>query len=95
MKRGNNYVAWFNRIARMSTDFVVCVKDGTILGVIGVDDASHERGDRKRADEMKDRALNAAGLRIVRVQAKALPDEAAIQAMTGAGEPTPRLAARS
>jgi very-short-patch-repair endonuclease len=86
VKRGNNYAAWFNRISRMSADFVVCAKDSTILAVIELDDATHERSDRKTADEKKDRALTAAGLRIVRVQAKALPDEAAIKSLFSAAE---------
>jgi len=51
-----------------------------------LDDASHERGSRKAADEKKDRALTAAGLRIVRLQAKSLADEAAIRAMVLASQ---------
>ena len=65
----------------MSADFVICAKDSSILAVIELDDATHERADRKAADEKKYRALTAAGLRVNRIQAKALPDEAAIRAM--------------
>jgi len=87
VKRGNNYGTWFNRISRMSADFVICAKDSTVLAVIELDDATHERANRKAADDKKDRALTAAGLRIVRMQAKALPDEVAIRSMIAPQSP--------
>jgi len=79
VKKGNNYQAWSNRINRMSADFVVCNKDSSIVAVIELDDATHEREDRQAADAKKDRALGAAGVQIVRWQAKAIPDLATIQ----------------
>ncbi len=81
VKKGNNFAAWFNRISQLSADFVICAKDSSVLAVIELDDSSHEREDRKAADHKKTRALTAAGLRIIRVQAKALPDEAGIKAL--------------
>jgi hypothetical protein len=86
VKKGNNYAVWFNRISRMSVDFVICAKDSSILAVIELDDASHSREDRRAADAKKDRALTAAGLQIIRLHANALPDEAAIKALI---EPKP------
>ena len=80
VKKGNNFQAWQNRINRMSADFVVCSKDSSIVAVIELDDASHEREDRKAADAKKDKALSAAGVRVIRWQAKSLPDEASIKA---------------
>ena len=94
VKKGNNFQGWLNRINRMSADFVVCSKDSSIVAVIELDDASHERSDRKVADAKKDKALSAAGVRIIRWQAKSLPDEAAIKAVfhppqgAPAGRPT-------
>ena len=79
VKKGNNYQAWFNRINRMSADFVVCNKDSSIVAVIELDDATHQREDRQAADAKKDKALASAGVRIVRWQAKSIPDIAAIQ----------------
>jgi very-short-patch-repair endonuclease len=84
VKKGNNYRAWANRINRMSADFVVCSKDSSIVAVIELDDASHEREDRKVADTKKDKALSAAGVRVIRWHAKSLPDEVAIKAAFGA-----------
>lgn len=81
VKKGNNFGEWFNRINRLSADFVLCSKDSTIVAVIELDDASHEKADRQAADAKKDKALSSAGIRIVRWQAKSIPDEAAIKAM--------------
>ena len=81
VKKGNNFSEWFNRINRMSADFVVCTKDSTIVAVIELDDASHEKADRQTADAKKDKALISAGIRIVRCQVKSIPDEATIKTM--------------
>lgn len=80
VKKGNNHQAWSNRINRMSADFVVCSKDSSIVAVIELDDATHQREDRQAADAKKDKALASANVRIVRWQAKSIPDIAAIQA---------------
>jgi len=81
VKKGNDFQAWSNRINRMSADFVVCNKDSSIVAVIELDDATHQRKDRQTADAKKDKALSSADIRIVRLQAKALPDIVAIQSM--------------
>jgi very-short-patch-repair endonuclease len=80
VKKGHNYQAWFNRINRMSADFVVCKKDSSIVAVIELDDASHQNKDRQAADAKKDKALSSADICIVRWQAKAIPDIGVIQA---------------
>jgi very-short-patch-repair endonuclease len=80
VKKGNNFQAWNNRINRMSADFVVCAKDSTIVAVVELDDSSHEREDRKAADAKKNKALKAAGIRLVRWHVKRLPNGAAIRA---------------
>jgi very-short-patch-repair endonuclease len=80
VKKGNNYRAWFNRINRMSADFVVCNKDSSIVAVVELDDATHQKEERQAADAKKDKALSSAGIRIVRWHVKDIPDIAAIQA---------------
>ena len=77
--KGNNYRAWVNRINRMSADFVVCNKDSSIVAVIELDDATHQKGDRQAADAKKDKALASADVRVIRWQAKAIPNVATIQ----------------
>ena len=79
VKKGNNFQSWNNRINRMSADFVVCNKDSSIVAVIELDDSTHQREDRQAADEKKDRALASAEVRIVRWQAKSIPDIASIK----------------
>lgn len=86
VKRGFNVVEWNNRINRMSLDFVICRKDGAVLAAVELDDRSHEKASRVAADAKKERALAAAGIRLIRWQASALPDEATIrQALTQSG----------
>jgi Protein of unknown function (DUF2726) len=80
VKKGNNFGEWFNRINRMSADFVVCLKDSTIVAVVELDDASHEKAERQAADAKKDKALTSAGIRILRWHVKSIPDEGAIKA---------------
>jgi hypothetical protein len=77
---GHNFQAWMNRINRMSVDYLVCLKDATIVAAIELDDQTHARSDRKVADEKKSKALADAGIVLIRWQAGSLPDEAAIRA---------------
>lgn len=79
VKAKQNFHAWNNRINRLSADFVVCAKDAKVLAVIELDDASHRTPERLRTDAKKNMALESAGLRIIRWQAKSLPDEATIR----------------
>ena len=78
VKKGNNFGAWNNRINRLSADFVVCTKDASVAAVIELDDATHHSETRRAADAKKEKALRAAGVRLLRWQARDLPDEAAI-----------------
>jgi len=79
VKKGFNFNEWNNRINRMSLDFLVCLKDSTVVAAIELDDKSHEKQSRIEADAKKDKALSAAGIAIIRWQAGALPDETAIR----------------
>jgi len=79
VKKGHNQQSWRNRINRMSADFVICAKDASVLAVIELDDATHTRADRKQADAKKDKAVAAAGIRILRWSVKAIPDVASIR----------------
>ena len=73
--------AWFNRINRMSVDFVICAPDGAkILAAIELDDSSHERFDRIKADNKKDKALASAGIRMIRWPVRGMPNSHQIRA---------------
>ncbi|MFT4173926.1 MAG: DUF2726 domain-containing protein [Rhodocyclaceae bacterium] len=71
--------AAFCSIAQKSLDFVVCGPDGTVLAVIELDDNSHLRPTRRRADSTKDAALASAGIRVIRWKAQDLPDTETIR----------------
>ena len=61
----------FNRISRKHVDFVVCDKnDLSILGVIELDDQSHKSARRKARDNFLDRALTAADIPLMHIQAQ-------------------------
>jgi very-short-patch-repair endonuclease len=79
VRKGNSHQSWTNRINRMSVDFVVCHKDSTIVAVIELDDATHEQQERRTADARKDKALASAAVRLIRWQARSIPDIATIQ----------------
>lgn len=80
VKKGHNHQSWSNRINRMSADFVVCNKDSSIVAVIELDDATHQKPDRQAADAKKNKALASAEIKVIRWQAKAMPEGSAIKA---------------
>ena len=84
VKRGADLARWNKRIRHLRYDFVVCARDATVLAAIDLEDtASRSAGDSARADRIKGRASAAAGVRLLRWQARALPDQAAIEAAFG------------
>ncbi|TAN46330.1 MAG: DUF2726 domain-containing protein [Methylococcaceae bacterium] len=83
IKKGHNFGKWFNRINRLSADFVICNKDSSIIAVIELDDSTHNTQERKITDAKKDNAIQAAGLRIIRLEAKQLPSESTLTKLIG------------
>ena len=79
VKKGHPFHRWNNRINRMSVDFLVCLKDSTIVAAVELDDGTHARPDRIEADAKKGKALSAAGIPLVRWTVDALPDAKAIR----------------
>lgn len=79
VKKGFRFHEWNNRINRMSLDFLVCLKDSSIVAAIELDDKSHERAARMEVDAKKEKALAAAGITLVRWHVSAMPDEATIR----------------
>jgi len=70
---------WLNRVNQKSADFVVCKKDFSVLVVIELDDSTHTRPSRRKADGDKERAINDAGLPVLRWHVKAMPSIEEIQ----------------
>lgn len=77
--KGHNFNRWNNSINRMSLDYVVCLKDFTIVAAVELDDKSHLKASRIDADSKKEKALSAAGITLLRWNVGDLPDEAAIR----------------
>ncbi|MDP3511705.1 MAG: DUF2726 domain-containing protein [Sulfuritalea sp.] len=73
IESGRDYRAAFNRIASKYVDFVVCLTDFTVVAVVELDDKSHARPDRVRADTTKDNALRLAGHPILRFKVHRMP----------------------
>jgi very-short-patch-repair endonuclease len=79
-QRGGWSQAIFNRISRLSLDFLILNPDTSIVAAVELDDATHSREDRRRADARKSHALQSAGVPLIRWTAKSLPDGPAILA---------------
>jgi hypothetical protein len=79
IKKGHNSNHWNNRINRMSLDYVVCLKDFTVVAVVELDDKTHLKAHRIDADSKKEKALTSAGIKLLRWNVVGLPDEAAIR----------------
>lgn len=79
VKKGFKFNEWNNKINRMSLDYLVCLKDSTIVAAIELDEKSHEKQSRIEADKKKDKALSDAGITIIRWNVRDLPDEEKIR----------------
>ena len=66
-------IAVLNRYNRLSADFVVCNADAVVERVVELDDRSHNREAARSRDAKKNTVLNAAGISVVRFQARAIP----------------------
>jgi very-short-patch-repair endonuclease len=79
VKKGFKFNEWNNRINRMSLDYLVCLKDSTIVAAVELDEKSHEKQSRIEADKKKNKALSDAGITIIRWNVSDLPDEEKIR----------------
>jgi len=85
VKSGYSFQAWNNRINRMSVSFAVCNQESSIVAVIEFDDSVHLKEQRAEDEAKKSKALASAGIRVLRWQAKSLPNIAEIQQIINAG----------
>lgn len=87
-KPGLKHLQAFRAISQKSVDFLVCDPAMNVVCAIELDDQTHGRADRRRADVTKSLALASAGVKLVRWQAKALPSVGEIaQAVLGSEPP--------
>jgi very-short-patch-repair endonuclease len=94
VKKGHKFHVWHNRINQLTADFVVCGKDSSVVAVIELDDSTHDSQRRKDTDAKKDKALNAAGIKVVRWTTKELPNGEQIRAQLVAQQAVPADVAR-
>ncbi len=79
VNKGFNFGVWNNHINRMSLDFIVCLKDSTIIAAVELDDITYEKEIRVKADVQKGKALSAAGIELIHWHVSELPDEKTIR----------------
>lgn len=71
---------WLGKILAKHVDFVLCEPANlTPLMAIELDDASHERPDRRERDEFVDHAFESAGLPLLRIKNNSSYDPAALR----------------
>lgn len=59
----------FNKISAKHLDFVICrIEDLSVACAVELDDASHQRAERRARDEFVDAALNAAGITVLHIK---------------------------
>ncbi|MBE0576398.1 MAG: DUF2726 domain-containing protein [Desulfuromonadales bacterium] len=62
----SHFYSSLNRINKKHVDFVICQKDDLkIIGIVELDDKSHNRSDRKKRDEFVDKVLSEVGIPIL------------------------------
>lgn len=72
---------WFNRICRMSIDYVIVAADSqTVLVAIELDDWTHQSQRRMQQDAKKDKAVSSAGIPMMRYHAEAMPEANVLRA---------------
>ena len=70
---GPEKLSSFNRINRMSVDFVLCDAQLNTLLAIELDDSTHDRPARVEKDLKKDTVLAIAGIRLIRIRVESIP----------------------
>jgi hypothetical protein len=82
VRHGHDSQTWTRRVRHLQYDFVVCSPDTTTLVAIQLEDSVRSEKDLTNADRIK-RASNAAGVRLLRWHARALPQHTEIQTEFG------------
>jgi hypothetical protein len=83
VRRGHDSRTWTRRVRHLQYDFVVCLPDATTLVAIQLDDNTRSDKTLTRADRIKQRASDAAGVRLMHWQSSALPQHTEIQTAFG------------
>jgi hypothetical protein len=84
-----NRLAIRNRFNQLVADFVLCRPDFTVVAIIELDDSSHAAPDRQEADQRKTKAVESAGLRLIRIPAGPVPSEDMLRQLLQEESPPP------
>lgn len=80
IKAGRDFYKYFNAIAQQSVDYLVCLKDFTIVAAVELDDKSHYSKDAQKRDDKKTHNLKAAEIPLIRWHAEFMPTVEQIRA---------------
>ena len=78
---GPEKLSSFNRISRMSIDYVVCDAQLNTLLAIELDDPTHDRPSGVQKDLKKDTVLATAGIRLLRIRVESIPTLEALRGL--------------
>jgi hypothetical protein len=78
-----HYRTMYARIAQKKVDFLVCLRDFTVVATVDLDDVSQ----KARRDPMRDELLKSAGIVPLRVFSEAIPSVEALREMFTAPRP--------
>lgn len=81
VKSGNNMLDMNNRINRMSVDFLIVRKDFTVLAIVELDDGSHKKPERVKADLKKNAIFDSVNAKVIRWNVNAIPSKEMMQVM--------------
>lgn len=81
IRKNPNWQRQFNEIAKKYVDYVVCLPDFTVVAIVELDDASHQRGERIKSDAIKDAAFKSIHYPVIRFHVSDLPSVETIRKM--------------
>lgn len=79
VRSGKEHAWAWNKISQKVCDYVVLRKDLSVQAVIELDGQSHDKPARMKSDRDKEAALSAAGIKLVRVNSKQIPNGAQLR----------------
>ena len=83
VKSGKENGPYRNKIYKKVIDFVLCRPDTSIVAAFELDGISHDNPARSKSDVDKEKALTGAGIKLIRINTKALPNGDQLRAMLG------------
>lgn len=81
VKSGKENGIYRNKIYKKVIDFVVCRTDTSIVASFELDGNSHDMPARSKSDVDKENALAAAGIKLIRINTKNLPNGSQLKAL--------------